>query len=140
MTELVPDAFVPGLQTCVEVLSMSPGPSEKKLTAQQERAAVLGEHMQLRTRSVPELLRETGPGTAEIYVDVPPTRHNGCPSTISGNSLGKLSRRCRRSKREAPRCPVTAAPSHFNQRPVLWIGYSSSATRIVGRRCSRARC
>jgi hypothetical protein len=73
MTELVPDAYVRGLRTYVEVLSVSPGPPDKKLMPQQERAAVLGEHMQLRTRSAPQLLRETGHGTAEICVDLPPT-------------------------------------------------------------------
>jgi hypothetical protein len=76
-TELVPDAFVQDgvvkLRTYVEVLSVSPGPPDKKLSAQQERAAVLGEHTQLHTRSAPELLRETGQGTAEICVDLPPT-------------------------------------------------------------------
>ena len=76
-TELVPDAFVQHgvvkLRTYVEVLSVSPGPPRKKLSAQQERAAVLGEHTQLHTRSAPELLRETGQGTAEICVDLPPT-------------------------------------------------------------------
>jgi hypothetical protein len=72
MTGLVPDAFVRGLRAYVEVLSVSPGPPDKKLTPQQERAAVLGEHMQFRTRSTPELMRETGHGTAEICVDLPP--------------------------------------------------------------------
>jgi hypothetical protein len=73
MTALVPDAVVRGLRTYVEVLSVSPGPPDKKLTAQQERAAILGEHTQLHTRSAPQLLRETGQGTAEICVDLPPT-------------------------------------------------------------------
>ncbi|MGO9242094.1 MAG: hypothetical protein ACLQBJ_14930 [Bryobacteraceae bacterium] len=73
MTATVPDAVVRGVRTYVEVLSVSPGPPEKKLTAKQERAAVLGEPMQLHTRSAPELLRETGQGTAEICIDLPPT-------------------------------------------------------------------
>ena len=34
---------------------------------------VLGEHMQFRTRAAPQLLRETGQGSAEICVDLPPT-------------------------------------------------------------------
>jgi hypothetical protein len=76
-TELVPDSFVQHgvvkLRTYVEVLSVGPGPPDKKLSAQQVRAAVLGEHTQLHTRSAPELLRETGQGMAEICVDLPPT-------------------------------------------------------------------
>src|SRR5690242_18575119 len=40
-----------------------PGPSDKKLS----------EHMQSRARSAPQLLRETGQGTAEICVDLPST-------------------------------------------------------------------
>jgi len=55
--ELVPDAMMRGLRTYVDV------PQDKKL----------GEHMQLRTRSAPQLLRETGQGTAEICVDLPST-------------------------------------------------------------------
>jgi hypothetical protein len=55
--ELVPDAMMRGLRSYVDV------PQDKKL----------GEHMQLRTRSAPQLLRETGQGTAEICVDLPST-------------------------------------------------------------------
>lgn len=73
MTAAVPDAVVRGVKTYVEVLSVSPGPPEKKLTDKQYRAAVFGEPMQLRTRSAPEVLRETGDGTAEICIDLPPT-------------------------------------------------------------------
>ena len=63
MTELVPDAMMRGLRTYAEVIS----------AAKAQRAAASGEHMQLRTRSAPQLLRETGQGTAEICVDLPPT-------------------------------------------------------------------
>jgi hypothetical protein len=73
MTALVPDAMLRGLRTYAEVLNVSPGPSDKKLTAQQERAAVQGGHNQLRTRVAPELIRETGQGTAEICIDLPST-------------------------------------------------------------------
>jgi len=77
LTELVPDSFVHNgavnLQSYVEVLSVGPGSADKKLTPQDYRAAVLGEHMQLRSRSAPELIRKTGQGTAEICIDVPPT-------------------------------------------------------------------
>jgi hypothetical protein len=73
MTAAVPDTVVRGVKTYVEVLSVSPGPPEKKLTDKQYRAAVLGEPMQLHTRLAPEVLRETGQGTAEICIDLPPT-------------------------------------------------------------------
>jgi hypothetical protein len=73
MTELVPDAMMRGLRTYAEVLSISPGPPDKKLPVKQERVAVLGEHMQLRSRSAPQLIREAGQGSAEICVDLPPT-------------------------------------------------------------------
>lgn len=73
MTAIVPDAVVRGLQTYVEVLSVSSGPAETKLSAQQRRAAMLSQHLQFRTRSAPELVRETGQGTAEVCVDLPPT-------------------------------------------------------------------
>jgi hypothetical protein len=55
------------------VLSVSSGPAETKLSAQQRRAAMLSQHLQFRTRSAPELVRETGQGTAEVCVDLPPT-------------------------------------------------------------------
>lgn len=62
ITELVPDAMMRGLRTYAEVLNV----------AKAQRAAVSGGHMQLRTRSAPQFLRETGQGTAEICVDLPP--------------------------------------------------------------------
>jgi hypothetical protein len=63
MTELVPDAMMRGMRTYVDVLGVNPGSPDKKL----------GEHMQLRTRAAPQLLRETGQGAAEICVDLPST-------------------------------------------------------------------
>ena len=73
MTAIVPDAVVRGLQTYVEVLSVSSGPADTKLSAQQSRGAMLSQHLQFHTRSVPQLVRETGQGTAEVCVDLPPT-------------------------------------------------------------------
>ena len=61
--ELVPDTMMCGLRTYVDVRGASPGLPDKKLS----------EHMQLRTRSAPQLLRETGQGDAEICVDLPST-------------------------------------------------------------------
>ena len=61
--EVVPDAMMRGLRTYVDVRGVSPEPSDKKLS----------EHMQSRARSAPQLLRETGQGTAEICVDLPST-------------------------------------------------------------------
>jgi hypothetical protein len=72
MTAVVPEAQVRGIRKYVEVLSVSPGPPEKKLTDEQERAAVLGEPMQLHLRTAPELVRTTGRGTAEVCVELPP--------------------------------------------------------------------
>ncbi|MGD0579098.1 MAG: hypothetical protein ABSC08_09230 [Bryobacteraceae bacterium] len=74
MTALVPDAVVRGLQAYVEVLSVGPGTPEKQLSKRQERAFVLGDDLQLHTRPAPQLLRETGQGSAEICVELPSKR------------------------------------------------------------------
>ena len=73
MTAIVPDAVVRGLRTYVEVLSVTSGPPDGKLTAKQREAAMLSQHVQFHTRSAPELVRETGQGTAEVCIDLPPT-------------------------------------------------------------------
>jgi hypothetical protein len=73
MTAIVPDAVVRGLRTYVEVLSVTSGPPDGKLTAKQREAAMLSQHLQFHTRSAPELVRETGQGTAEVCIDLPPT-------------------------------------------------------------------
>ncbi len=71
MAALVPDAVANGLQSYVEVLGLSPGAPEKKLSSDQERAAVLGDHMRLRVRGGPEVLKEIGQGTTEVCVELP---------------------------------------------------------------------
>jgi hypothetical protein len=73
MTELVPHVFVRGLKSYVEILSVSPGHPGKKVTPQQERAPILGEHSELHKRSATRVLREMGQGTDEVCVDLPPT-------------------------------------------------------------------
>ncbi|MFN7999078.1 MAG: hypothetical protein U0Q18_35985 [Bryobacteraceae bacterium] len=68
---LVPVASLDGLQSYVEVLNVSPQTANRKLTREQERGAILGEHMQLHARNAPTFLWAVNKETAAVCVDLP---------------------------------------------------------------------
>ncbi|MFN7995843.1 MAG: hypothetical protein U0Q18_19685 [Bryobacteraceae bacterium] len=68
---LVPQSALDGLQSYVEVLKVSPQTAKGKLTREQERGAILGEHMQLHARNAPTFLRAVDSERAAVCVELP---------------------------------------------------------------------